>query len=79
MGLISGLFTAPLAPIKGTVWAAEQIKEEAERQFHDPGAIRRQLEEVARARTEGRLSDEEATAMEKELVGRLMTSNRRKR
>lgn len=78
MGLISGLFMAPFAPIKGTVWVAEQIKEEAERQYYDPGAVRRQLEAVAQARADGELSDEEATTLEKELVQRLMTSNRRK-
>lgn len=79
MGLISGLFSAPLAPIKGTVWIAEQVQDEAERQYYDPGAIRRQLEDVGKARQDGQLSDEEATAMEKELIGRLITSNRRKR
>lgn len=79
MGLISSLFTAPLAPLKGTVWVAERIQEEAERQYYDPGAIRRQLEQVAQARTDGELSDEEATAMEKQLIQRLMTSTRRTR
>lgn len=79
MGLLSGIFTAPFAPIKGTVWVAEKIKDEAERQYYDPGAIRRQLEEVAQARRDGQLSDEEAAEMEKELVQRLMVSNRRPR
>ncbi|GAA4474462.1 hypothetical protein GCM10023190_08400 [Enteractinococcus fodinae] len=74
MGLFSGIF---FGPIKGTIWVAEQLKEEAERQFYDPGAIRRQLEEVARAREDGRLSDEEATEQEKELVQRLLTARRR--
>jgi len=79
MGLISSLFTAPLAPLKGTVWVAERIQEEAERQYYDPGAIRRQLEQVAQARADGQLSDEEATDLENELVQRLMTSTRRTR
>lgn len=79
MGLFSGIFMAPFAPIKGTVWVAEKIKDEAERQYYDPGAIRRQLEDVAQARKDGQLSDEEATALEKELVQRLITSNRRPR
>ena len=74
MGLFSGIF---FGPIKGTIWVAEHLKEEAERQFYDPGAIRRQLEEVARAREDGRLSDEEATEQEKELVQRLLTARRR--
>ncbi|WP_022871170.1 gas vesicle protein GvpG [Yaniella halotolerans] len=79
MGLLSGIFMAPFAPIKGTVWVAEKIQDEAERQYYDPGAIRRQLEEVAQARRQGQLSDEEAREMEKELVQRLMVSNRRPR
>src|SRR5699024_568322 len=78
MGLISSLFTAPLAPLKGTVWVAERIQEEAERQYYDPGVIRRQLEEIAQARAAGQLSDEEATELETELVQRLMTSTRRR-
>lgn len=74
MGLFSGLF---FGPIKGTIWVAEQLKEEAERQYYDPGAIRRQLEEVAQARQDGRLSDEEATALETELIQRLLTAHHR--
>lgn len=74
MGLFSSLF---FGPVKGTIWVAEQLKEEAERQYYDPGAIRRQLEEVARARQDGRLTDEEATAMETELIQRLLTARHR--
>lgn len=74
MGLFSGIV---FGPIKGTIWVAEQLKDEAERQFYDPRAIRRQLEEVARAREDGRLSDEEATAQEKELIQRLLTARNR--
>ncbi|HEY4577789.1 MAG TPA: c-type cytochrome biogenesis protein CcmI [Yaniella sp.] len=74
MGLLSGIF---FGPIKGTIWVAEQLKEEAERQFYDPGVIRRQLEEVAQARENGTLTDEEATALEKELIQRLLTSRHR--
>lgn len=74
MGLFSGLF---FGPVKGTIWIAEQLKEEAERQYYNPGAIRRQLEEVAQARQDGTLSDEEATALETELIQRLLTAHQR--
>ncbi|MFC7401269.1 gas vesicle protein GvpG [Citricoccus sp. GCM10030269] len=77
MGLISGLFSLPLAPLKGTVWVAERVQEEAERQYYDPGAIRRKLEDVADARDAGTISDEEAKQLEKELVARLIEANRR--
>ena len=78
MGLISSLVTAPFAPLHGTVWVAEQVKNEAERQYYDPGSIRRQLTEVEEARRTGALSEDEAARMEKELVSRLLESNRRK-
>lgn len=76
MGLLSGFF---FGPIKGTIWVAEQLKDEAERQFYDPGAIRRELETVAQARQDGTLSDEEATEMEQELIDRLLYAHRRER
>ena len=32
MGLITGLLTLPLAPVRGTIWVAEQLAAEAERE-----------------------------------------------
>ena len=78
MGLLSAVFGAPLAPLKGTVWVAEQVRGEAEKRYFDPGAIRRQLEEVAGARERGSISDDEADALERELVGRLLAGRRRR-
>ena len=71
MGLVTGLLGLPLAPLRATVWVAEQIEEEAERRLNDPGVIRRQLEEIADARRAGGLSDEDADRAERELVARL--------
>lgn len=78
MGIFSALFTAPLAPLRGTVWVAEQIHQEAERQHYDPGNIRRQLRDVEAARAAGDLDQEEAAQLERELVARLMESTRRR-
>ena len=72
MGLITGILGLPLAPLRGTVAVAEQIRQQAERDFYDPTAIRAQLEEIERQRASGELSDDEATAWEDELVERLM-------
>jgi chorismate mutase len=72
MGLLTGLLTLPLAPLRGTVWVAERVAEEADRQLHDPARIRRRLEEVAAAREAGELDEAEAAAIERELVGRLL-------
>lgn len=77
MGLFTGLLTLPLAPVRGTVWVAEKIQEEAERQFYDPAVIRRELEEVETLRQAGEITDEEAEEYEDELVERLMESRRR--
>jgi chorismate mutase len=79
MGLITGILGLPLAPLRGTVAVAEQIRRQAEEEFYDPARIRAQLEEVARQRAAGELSDEEAEAWEDELVGRLMAGRTRRR
>ena len=77
MGLISGLLGLPLAPLRGTIAAAEQIRLQAEREFYDPATIRTQIEEVERRREAGLLSEEEATAWEDELVERLIVARNR--
>ena len=79
MGLLSALVTLPLAPVRGVVWVADQVRGEAEREFYDPGTIRRQLDAVAQARQDGTIDDEEADAAERELVARLTEANRRSR
>lgn len=72
MGLLTGLLTLPIAPVRGVAAVAEQIRRQAESEFYDPAVIRAQLEDVARRRAEGELSDEEADAQEEELVDRLL-------
>jgi len=72
MGLLSGLVTWPLAPVRGVVWLAERLQEEAERRYYDPGEIRRQLEWVDEARRSGELPEEECAAMEEDLLARLL-------
>lgn len=76
MGIVSGLLGLPLAPLRGTVWVAEQVRDEADRQLHDPALIRRQLEQIAEARREGTIDEEEAAGAERELVSRLIRSER---
>ena len=74
MGLISGLAGLPLAPLKGVLAAAEQVRRQAEDQFYDPVAIRQELEDVQRRREAGELSPEDADAWEDELVERLLVA-----
>ena len=77
MGLITGILGLPLAPVRGVVWVAEQIREQAEDELYDPARIREQIEAVDRARNAGDLTDDEATRLEDELVERLMVARTR--
>jgi hypothetical protein len=71
MGLVTGLLTLPLAPVRGTVWIAERLLEEAEREAGDEAAIRRRLAEVQTLHDVGALSEEELVAAEDQLLARL--------
>jgi hypothetical protein len=75
MGLLTGFLTlpvsAPLASVRGVVWLAEQIHDQAEREFYDPVKIRGQLHDIAEARETGQLSAEEADQLEEQLIERL--------
>lgn len=77
MGLLSGILKLPLSPLTGTVAVAEQVLKQAEQEFYDPSRIRAELQEVARRREAGELTDDEATAWEDVLVERLMTGQQR--
>jgi len=72
MGLFTGLLTLPLAPVRATVAIAEQIRQQALREYYDPGRIQRQLEEIEQLRSEGLLDEAEAEALEDELLERLL-------
>jgi Gas vesicle protein G len=77
MGLITGLLTLPLAPVRGTVWVAERVLEQAERDYYDEGAIRAQLLDIDAAREAGAISEEEAMQAEDALVERMMEGRAR--
>jgi predicted phosphoribosyltransferase len=71
VGLLSGLLTLPLAPVRGTVWVAEQIAAQAERELGDETALRRRLAEAEREFELGALTVEEYEAIEDELLERI--------
>jgi hypothetical protein len=77
MGLISGLLTLPLAPVRGTVWIAEQVLEQAERDYYDESASQAQLLDIDAAREAGTIEEEEAERAEDALVERMMEGRRR--
>ena len=73
MGLITGLLTLPLAPVRGVVWIAEQLQRAAEAELGEEG-LRRRLVELQLARDQGALGPEEYSAAEAELIDRLLAA-----
>jgi hypothetical protein len=71
MGLVTGLLTLPLAPLRGTAWVLDQLIAQAEREFYDPEPVRRELADLERALLEGRIDEEEFDASEDELLDKL--------
>jgi hypothetical protein len=68
MGLITGLLTLPLAPVRGVAWIGEQIAEEADRQLDPDARVRRELARLELAHELGELSDEEFERREEEII-----------
>jgi hypothetical protein len=71
MGLITGLLTLPLAPVRGVAWIAEQVAEEAEHERDEEGRLRRELSRLGLEHDLGNLSEEEFERREDELLERL--------
>ncbi|WP_026413460.1 gas vesicle protein GvpG [Actinomadura oligospora] len=71
MGLFTGLVTLPLAPVRGVVWLAEVLQEQAEAQLYDPGRIAAEMQAVADAVAAGEMTEDEAAEAEERLIARL--------
>ncbi|HWE10402.1 MAG TPA: gas vesicle protein GvpG [Solirubrobacteraceae bacterium] len=71
MGLFTGLLTLPLAPVRGVLWVAEQVADEAERQMYDEDRIRGELLQLELEFDDGLIDEEERTMREDELLERL--------
>ncbi|MET8289770.1 gas vesicle protein GvpG [Streptomyces sp. NPDC005132] len=71
MGLITGILTLPIAPVRGVVWVAEKLNDAAERELHDPGVLRAQLALLNREFEEGDITLEEFEREEERLLDRL--------
>lgn len=72
MGLITGLLTLPLTPVRGTMWIAERLEDRALAELNDDSEIRTQLIELEELRASGAVGEEHLVAAEDELVQRLM-------
>jgi hypothetical protein len=73
MGIFSGLLLLPLAPLRGTVWIAERLAEQAERELDEETSVRRLLLEAEAALERGELSEAEYEEIEDQLLERLET------
>ena len=76
MGLISGVVTLPLAPVRAVGWLAQQLVEEARRQASDETAVRQALSRAQDDLETGRLTPEEYERLEDELIDRLLLMRR---
>jgi Gas vesicle protein G len=71
MGLITGLLTLPLAPVRGVAWVTEQIVEEAQSELYDENRIVRELIELDEAHDAGEMDDERYDAAVDDALARL--------
>ena len=71
MGLLTGLLTLPLAPVRGSVWIAEQLAAEAERELREARSPRRRLIEAERRLEVGLINVEEYDVIEEEVLDAL--------
>jgi hypothetical protein len=72
VGLITGLLTLPLAPVRGTVWLAERIQEATEEELYDDSSIRAELLEMEALRESGEFDEQELANAEDALIERLV-------
>ncbi|WP_455354592.1 gas vesicle protein GvpG [Streptomyces sp. SYSU K217416] len=78
MGLITGLLTCPLAPVRGVIWVAERLQDAADRELHDPCVLRAQLAGLNHDLEDGNISLEEFEREEERLLDRLHESAARR-
>ena len=75
MNFLLNLLTLPVSgPIRGVIWIAEQVAEQADREMYDEEAIRGQLAELEIRYELGEINDEEYQAEEEDLLSRLTTA-----
>ena len=77
MGLITGLLTLPLAPVRGVAWIGEVLAEEADRELADARSPERALADLEAARATGEITDEEFAAREAELIDAMIVARAR--
>lgn len=67
------LLTFPVSgPVVGAKWIMQTLLDEAERQYYDPDAIRRQMADLESEYRGGRIDEVEFDRLEDELLTRLL-------
>lgn len=79
MGLLTGVLTLPLAPVRGLAWVAAQLQDEAEDQLYNEERIRAELLQLELDSEEGLVDDAERAAREDDLFERLAIADSRRR
>ena len=70
MGILGGLLLLPVAPVRGVVWIGNVLAEEAARELESRESPAQALADLQARRANGEISDEEADALETELIER---------
>jgi hypothetical protein len=68
MGLIKELVLLPGAPLRFTVWVADQVAEEADRKEYSPAAGVQKIEEIEEKRERGEIEEEDAAEIEGKIL-----------
>ena len=73
MGPLKALLLLPLAPVTGLRWVTEVLAEEAERELAAQQSPERALAELDARRANGEISDEDADALEDQLIEQMLS------
>ncbi|MFF5636107.1 gas vesicle protein GvpG [Streptomyces sp. NPDC012825] len=71
MGLLTQLLMLPVAPVRGAVWVAQRVVEQAEDEYYDPAPVWRELRELESRLVRGEIDQEAFDRREDELLDRL--------
>jgi hypothetical protein len=72
MGVLTSLLLLPVAPVRGVGWIVNVLAEEAERELESRESPQRALADLEAARATGEISEEEAEALEAQLLERML-------
>ncbi len=72
MGLLTLPFRLPVMPLRGVLWLGETLRDQAERELHDPAAVRRALEEAEAEARAGNLSADELSRLQEDATARMI-------